>query len=404
MDNTRSWSKGADWFCACGQLTGWANSGKAVCPSCNYDKKKGETMEIPWPTPLIDNINKSLEAEQEIPRPHMGASQIGHHCERYLWLSFRHAVIPKHAGRLLRIFRRGKEEEKHVLHDLRKAGVSVSNAQDKVDFGCHVAGSCDGIITRGVPEAPNKKHVLEIKTHSSKSFNALVKDGVETSKPQHYIQMQAYMEGLKIDRAMYYAVCKDDDRIYYERVGFVEEVATKYIDRAKRIVLEPRLPEPINADPTWHQCKLCDCYDFCFGSKVTKEANCRTCCHSTPLENSTWRCELHEADDIPFEFQRKGCANHLIHPDLLPWRYVASDKDDCACYEAGELKIYNGPVSATNVFTSKEICAAPDECIKAARTPESAVAIMRESFGGVITGHRPITVDEILDGKLGDAA
>src|SRR6188472_1125091 len=58
-------------------------------------------------------------------RNHLGASIIGHDCDRYLWLSFRWALNPQHEGRLLRLFSRGDREEAWIVQDLRDAGFSV---------------------------------------------------------------------------------------------------------------------------------------------------------------------------------------------------------------------------------------------------------------------------------------
>ena len=213
-------------------------------------------------------IDAAHEARAEPPRPHLGCSTLGHPCDRYIWLSFRWAVQPKHPGRILRLFRRGQMEEATIVSDLRAIGMDVRNtdaAQNRVDLGCHVSGSIDGIIESGVPEAPKKRHVAEFKTHSKKSFDSLVKDGVEQSKPMHYVQMQLYMHGLKIDRALYLAVCKDDDRIYTERVRYVKEVAEKYARRGHYLATAERMPPPISTDPSWYQCKMCPAYGIvCF--------------------------------------------------------------------------------------------------------------------------------------------
>ena len=74
-------------------------------------------------------------------------------------------------------------------------------------FSVRWSGSIDGIIEKGVPEAPTKRHILECKTHSLKSFKDLCDKGVQESKPQHWCQMQLYMHGTGIDRALYFAVC-----------------------------------------------------------------------------------------------------------------------------------------------------------------------------------------------------
>ena len=179
---------------------------------------------------------------------------------------------------------RGHMEEDTILQDLRLIGCKINERQGSVTFNAHVSGSCDGIISSGVPEAPNKPHVLECKTHSRKSFDELIKKKVEAAKPQHYIQMQVYMYGLNIDRALYYAICKDSDRIYTERVRLDKELAKKYIDRGHKIALSDYMPEPISADPSWYVCKMCSCYEFCHETHITKEINCRTCAHSTAHE------------------------------------------------------------------------------------------------------------------------
>lgn len=265
---------------------------------------------------LIKLIDTTHEQAQEPPRPHMGCSQIGHKCERYLWLSFRWAAVEYFPGRILRLFRRGQNEEDTVIADLRAAGLEIDGRQDRVDFGSHVSGSTDGVIDGGVPEAPKSKHVLEIKTHSRKSFNDLEKDGLEKSKPMHYTQMQVYMRGLSIDRALYAAVCKDDDRYYFERVKLDKEFADKAIERAKRIALSDRMPPPmLGASATWYECKFCSAYSFCHEGEKVYEVNCRTCEHSEPTENSTWHCHRWNAE-IPVEAQRVGCDDFVLHGDI----------------------------------------------------------------------------------------
>ena len=272
-------------------------------------------------------IDKAHENRQEKPRPHLGCSLLGHPCDRYLWLSFRWAVVEKFKGRILRLFRRGQLEETTIVQDLRSIGIDIratSGNQSRVDFGSHVSGSLDGIIYYGVPEALNKKHIAEFKTHSSKSFNDLLKQGVEKSKPQHFVQMQVYMLGTEIDRALYLAICKDNDEIYTERVRLDKKLAEKYIHRGQRIALSDRMPEPLSTDPTWYQCKFCPAHNFCHESHITKEVNCRTCAHSTSKEDSTWHCARWD-DVIPTGAQYAGCDSHVLHPDLVPYQMLDGD-------------------------------------------------------------------------------
>lgn len=338
-------------------------------------------MELPEPNHSLSRlIYQTYEERQESPRPHLGCSLLGHPCERWLWLSFRWAVIEAFDGRILRLFQRGQREEAVVISDMEAAGCTVSGTQDRVGFGSHVSGSIDGIV-KGVPEAPKKPHVLEIKTHSLKSFEDLLKHGVEKSKPMHYVQMQVYMLGKGLDRALYVAVCKNDDRIYTERVRLDDETAIKAVDRGKRIALDDRLPPPLSNDPTWYECKFCPAHTFCFDTHLTQEVNCRTCAHSTAKPDSTWRCERHDGDNIPVDFQRKGCDCHVLHPDLVPWKMLESTTEWDAMYEIDGHSVANGEPDVC-VFGSKEILANPTGCAKG----QHSIASCRQLLGARVDG------------------
>ena len=150
--------------------------------------------------------------------------------------------------------------------------------------------------------------------------------------------------------------------MHVERIEYDKEVALKYIERGRRLALDNRMPPPISTDPTWYQCKFCAAHGFCHEKKPTKFANCRTCAHSTPMADSTWRCERHEADGIPEEFQREGCDDHVLHPDLVPWEFDGSDDGLHVTWLIDGKRILNGP----NGYKSREIVANP----AAVGTPE----------------------------------
>lgn len=343
-------------------------------------------MKIPEPiNSLSALIDKAHEDRQEPPRPHLGASLLGHPCDRWLWLSFRWSVIEKFQGRILRLFRRGQNEEAQIVSDLRAIGiniVSTGGAQSRVDFGSHVSGSLDGVITHGVPEAPAKKHIAEFKTHAKKSFDDLVKSGVESSKPAHFIQMQVYMLGKKIDRALYVGVCKDDDRIYTERVRLDKAVAEKAVARGVRITMLDRMPEPCaGASPDWYQCKWCPAHKFCHDTKLTKEINCRTCAHSTATPESKWTCARYDNIELAVENQRTGCNSHVLHPDLVPWDRVDSDNAHEAVYLIDGKPVRNGE-AGDNCFSSKEIVSNPNACAN----PDEIINGLRAEFDARICG------------------
>jgi len=273
-------------------------------------------MKLPPPKHSIANtIDQWFEDNREDGhRPHMGASLIGEKCERKLWLIFRWAMDEQFPGRILRLFERGQEEELKVVRNLERIGFELKHTGDdqyRVNLGSHVSGSIDGIIVNGM----KKQHILEIKTHSKKSFDKLEKEGVFKSKPLHWFQMQVYMYGTGIDRALYYSVCKDDDRIYTERVKLDAEVAEHCIERAQRIATQDELPPPITTNKTWWECKFCNFHGFCHGEEKITNKNCRTCALSTSKDDSTWFCEKH-LDSIPENTQPYGCDSHEMHDHL----------------------------------------------------------------------------------------
>jgi hypothetical protein len=164
--------------------------------------------------------------------------------------------------------------------------------------------------------------------------------------------MQLYMLGTGIDRALYVAVNKDDDSIHAERIRFDRAEAERLAGKGHRLALLDRAPPRASEKPEWWQCRLCSHHDLCHGRKFTREANCRTCAHSTPLPSGEWRCERWEAM-IPVDGQRQGCSSHVVHPDLAPveWSDVGSPR------HAGYGNLINGEPDLPGAMTSAEIIA-----------------------------------------------
>jgi hypothetical protein len=152
----------------------------------------------------------------------------------------------------------------------------------------------------------------------------MMKKGIPES---HQIQMSCYMAGTGIDRALYYAVCKDDDRLFIERYKYEEHKAKDAIIRLKRIVLLDSIPAPISSDPTWYQCRFCS--TPCHGLQ-TREVNCRTCCHSTARPDGYWHCARHNYT-LSYDLQRTGCRSHAPHPDLMNEKLI---EDKCTAWSA----------------------------------------------------------------------
>lgn len=237
-------------------------------------------------------------------RPHLGASIIGKDCQREIWYSFRWFRKPQFNGRMLRLFETGQLAEDRICKELEGIGITVHSRQKYITILPHFSGSIDGI---GVGFSESKgPHILEFKTHNAKSF-ALLDKGVKEAKPQHYVQMQAYMGGLGIDRAYYIAVNKDTDELYAERVKYDATMYDSIKYKAESIISATASPDRIEENPARFACRFCDYKNICHGSEVP-ERNCRTCVSGVFCSEGFY-CSRHSGL-VPVEFQREGCENY----------------------------------------------------------------------------------------------
>ena len=213
---------------------------------------------------LMRAIDKAWQ-RHEAPRGYLGASSLGGPCSRQLWYGFRWATKKAFPPRVLRLFDRGNREEEVFENLLREAGVTfysrdpATNTQFVVKFpNPHIGGHCDG-VGEGLPDLPpGTAFTGEWKTHNHKSFSELVRKGVRDSKPQHFVQMQLYMHRLELKWALYGAVNKNDDHLYWELVPYEENIATAFETRGNVIAYTLAPPDRINENPGWYQCKFCD--------------------------------------------------------------------------------------------------------------------------------------------------
>jgi hypothetical protein len=275
----------------------------------------------PIPNLLKEKIYQtSIDKNKKEPRrEYLGGSAVGEECERKLWYQFRHAFDDNFEGRVLRLFDRGKREEECVINDLRNAGLTVYDKDTKTGeqfryTACngHLSGGLDGVVI-GVPEAPKTPHLLEIKTSNKRAFESLEKVGVKDAKPVHYAQMQLYMGMAELTRALYVSVCKDNDEIYTERVEFDKEFYKMLLLKAQRIIDCESAPPRISEDKNKFPCKWCSCLNLCHEHQMPL-TNCKTCVHSTPVENAKWICGL-KGDCSALV----ACDDHIFIPSLFWW-------------------------------------------------------------------------------------
>lgn len=287
------------------------------------------TQYLPRVSEVVDQIFAVYKktGDSESPRKYLGASIIGHHCERYLWFDFRQATKSDIEGRIYRLFETGNIEEIRMVKDLRAIGCEIhdvdANGQQWSisDLGGHFSGHMDG-GGLGIPEAPKSWHVLEFKTHNKKSFCELLKLRVRKGKPQHYAQVQIYMHKTGMKRALYMAKNKDTDELYSERIEYDREYCEQLMDKAKRVIFSSQPPERPYSRSDYYLCSWCDAKEICWGTGLTafpvKQISCRQCCYATPTidGHAHWVCSKYNRS-LSSQDQDKACDKHLLMPGML---------------------------------------------------------------------------------------
>lgn len=244
---------------------------------------------------LIDKDNS--------PRYYLGLSGLGDDCKRAVWYDFRKVAIKKFCSRMRRLFRRGDREEYTFMWLLRGIGFTVyekdeNGKQFKVtDFEGHLSGSMDG-----VGEAPDEfwldgnepePFLLEYKSYNDKRFEELKSKGVQVSDPKYYTQCIGYMGYNDLRLALFCAVNKNTDELWFEVVLLQKPTFRRTVALAEYIIGSQEPPERISNNPSWWKCKntkfKCAFYDVCHGGKES-DRNCHSCKHATPGLNASWDC------------------------------------------------------------------------------------------------------------------
>lgn len=265
-------------------------------------------------------------------------SQAVNACDRAIWYAFRWAAPQESpSGPRQRRFRTGLQYERWLLDDLRAAGVDVQEIDEATGKQVsvtladgHLRGKVDGIAT-GVPEAPKAVHVVECKSMKAADFRGVMKHGVQKHKPDHWMQMQLYMHGLGLTRAIYICANKDTDEIHTERVEYDAVAALATEARVARIVDAPVPPPAASDDPTSFTCRFCTANEICHSGKWAR-FNCRTCIYSTPGGNGSWRCEKHDRT-LSYTVAQEGCGDHRFIPGLVPGEQVDVIEPDLIIYQ-----------------------------------------------------------------------
>lgn len=213
----------------------------------------------------VKAVDLWYEADRK-PRTRLGLSQCGHKCPRYLWYCHHGYSGEQPEGRILRLFHLGNLLEDQTIADLRATGCIVHSQQRQVNFEYEdiaLTGSIDGII-EGLVEAPKTPHLFEHKTASLKKYNELMKKGYREWNESYYWQVQFYMLGLKLKRAAVFVYCKDDSRLYMERISLDKDATIDRLRDVFRAISMDTEPERSCPRADWWEAKFCTFYGVCF--------------------------------------------------------------------------------------------------------------------------------------------
>lgn len=346
-------------------------------------------------------IVRWYESKPQEHRPHLGASILGHKCKRYIWQTWRWVSTPSFQGRILRLFNSGVREEDRFIAELKGIGAEVwehdpaTGEQWAVKFASgHGGGHLDG-VAQGLPESPKTPAVLEFKTHSAKSFADLQKNKVQGSKPQHYDQMQMYMGLMDLERALYLACNKDTDELYSEWVHFDRARFDALMALAEELVAATEPPAKLSDDPTYWECKWCNFNAVCHGGKVA-EANCRTCCHASAVENGAWACENRK----PQIAKQSGCEAHLMIPALVSFATPTDGGEGYVQYETRDGAAFTNGPAGTRIgdlpnFTSAELQHAPAALMKDLAVLKKDLAVFEPTVADPLAGFESDDLDAV---------
>ena len=291
---------------------------------------------------VLPHLGDAYRQNEDAFRTHMGASIIGKECGRAIWYDWHWATPAQFSGQVLRLFNRGHIEEGRIISLLLCAGVQIYQQDEKGNqfrvsvMGGHFGGSGDGICV-GVPDLPvGLRALLECKTHNDKSFKELAGTnwskyvkalldprlprirfdgvGVRDAKFDHFVQMQVYMHGMNLSVALYVAVNKNDDFIYFELVPYDAEFAAKFYQRAATIIPLREAPKKVSNSPGWKACQWCDHRPVCH-LRERPAQNCRTCTWAKPHDDGSWKCHVNpgEPATLTKAQQLVGCGSYTLH-------------------------------------------------------------------------------------------
>ena len=268
----------------------------------------------------LEILDLNLELAQDNGfRPHLGASQVGHKCDRYIYYVFRWALKSDFSAATLRNFRDGHHSEDITAEELERA-VKLVDRQWSFRDG-HFGGSIDGVIESGLAEAPDTPHVWEHKAVNPRSFERLktlisaanvMKDTdalpLKEWNETYYAQAMIYCRKRGIHNHVLTVASAGSRDLLLLRTPYDDAYAEALENRANTIIEGLQAPVRLFYSKYDKPCAWCQFKPLCYEGALP-DKNCRTCRYSKAESDGSWRCMVFESG-LDEAKQARGCEEY----------------------------------------------------------------------------------------------
>jgi hypothetical protein len=226
---------------------------------------------------------------EHIEREYIGASSIGHPCERMIALRLRGFPTDPIRPSLKRIFEAGHLFERLVVDHLEEC-VSYFDEYVVTDTGAGIeeqhtyyyyGGACrahsDGVLLH---KKSDEKTLIEIKSANDTSFGSFVRLGLKYSHQSYYDQMQLMMGLGEMKHGLMIMINKNNSQMHTEVIEF-DEVIFGYLTARVEYVASGK-DEKYGKDANNPVCNMCSYTHACHDPiEIDRsERTCRHCAYS----------------------------------------------------------------------------------------------------------------------------
>jgi hypothetical protein len=216
-------------------------------------------------------VERATAVTMELPRSYLGASIIGHECDRQV--QFDWWVRPLLPARVKSIFARGHFFEARMREQLVAAGFAFASpeALEFTALDGYLQGHADGVVI-AAPPLPGvylaTPCVWECKALNGKNWRAVGRDGLAKVFPRYSVQIGLYQRFLnKTNPALVTCVNADTCEALHFALAFNPMRTEQAIDRAIAIIAATRAGELLprfTTDPNDWRCAICSHRERCW--------------------------------------------------------------------------------------------------------------------------------------------